>query len=66
MLRLSFMSLNYSRILMRRNNHMAGRPKVEGQPRKYMVADDVHEWIVSHGGSQYLNDTIRIIKAVQQ
>ena len=44
----------------------AGRPKIEGQPRKYMVADDVHEWIVSHGGSQYLNDTIRLIKAVQQ
>ena len=44
----------------------AGRPKIEGHPRKYMVADDVHEWIVSHGGSQYLNNTIRIIKAVQQ
>lgn len=41
----------------------AGRPKNEGQPRKYVVADDVHEWIICHGGGRYLTDTIRAIKS---
>ena len=41
----------------------AGRPKNEGQPRKYVVADDVHEWIIGHGGGRYLTDTIRAIKS---
>jgi hypothetical protein len=31
----------------------------------YTVADDVHEWIMAHGGGQYLTDTIRTIMAVQ-
>lgn len=41
----------------------AGRPKNEGQPRKYVVADDVHEWIISHGGGRYVTELIRAIKA---
>lgn len=41
----------------------AGRPKLEGQPRKYIVADDVHEWIINHGGGKYVTDIIRAIKA---
>lgn len=45
---------------------MRGRPKHEGQARKYVVADDVHEWIIAHGGGQYLTDTIRVIMAVQK
>ena len=44
----------------------AGRPKNEGQPRKYVVADDVHEWIIGHGGGRYLTDTIRAIKSQYQ
>ena len=42
-----------------------GRPKVEGDRHMYTVADDVHEWIMAHGGGQYLTDTIRTIMAVQ-
>ena len=45
---------------------MRGRPKHEGQQRKYVVADDVHEWITEHGGGQYLTDIMRVIMAVQQ
>lgn len=41
----------------------AGRPKNEGQPRKYVVADDVHEWIISHGGGRYVTELIRALKA---
>ncbi len=41
----------------------AGRPKNEGRPRKYVVADDVHEWIISHGGGRYVTELIRAIKA---
>lgn len=36
---------------------------MEGQPRKYMVADDVHKWIIEHGGGRYITDTIRAIKS---
>ena len=41
-----------------------GRPKAEGERHMYTVADDVHEWIMSHGGGQYLTDTFRTIMAV--
>lgn len=41
-----------------------GRPKQEGERHMYTVADDVHEWIMAHGGGQYITDTIRTIKAV--
>lgn len=40
-----------------------GRPKLEGQSRKYTVADDVHAWIIEHGGGQYITDTFRAIKS---
>ena len=43
-----------------------GRPTMEGHARKYTVADDVHEWIISHGGGQYITDTIRAIKTQYQ
>ena len=42
-----------------------GRKKQEGERHMYTVADDAHEWIMSHGGGQYITDTMRIIKAVQ-
>lgn len=41
-----------------------GRPAVEGRKRQYVIADDVHQWIMTHGGSRYLNETIRAIMAV--
>lgn len=47
--------------LMKMNK--AGRPTHEGTARKYVVADDVHEWIKSHGGGRYLTEIIRAIKA---
>lgn len=40
-----------------------GRPKVEGDRHMYTVADDVHKWIMEHGGGQYVTDTMRIIMA---
>lgn len=51
--------------LMNMKTNKAGRPTHEGTARKYVVADDVHEWIKSHGGGKYLTEIIRAIKAVQ-
>ena len=44
----------------------AGRPAMEGKTRRYIVADDVHEWIMQHGGGKYITDTMRTIMAVQK
>ena len=44
----------------------AGRPAIEGKRRQYVVADDVHDWIMSHGGGKYITETMRTIMAVQQ
>jgi hypothetical protein len=41
-----------------------GRPAAEGKVHKYVVPDDVHDWISKHGGSRYITDTFRAIKAV--
>lgn len=43
-----------------------GRPKQEGDRHMYTVADDAHEWIMDHGGGQYITDTMRTIKAVTE
>lgn len=48
------------------NNHGgaragAGRKKLEGSRHMYKVAEDVHEWIMAHGGGSYITDTIRAI-----
>lgn len=48
------------------SNTRAGRPAMEGKTRRYTVADDVHEWIMAHGGGKYITDTMRTIMAVQQ
>ena len=48
------------------SNTRAGRPSMEGKTRRYIVADDVHEWIMQHGGGKYITDTMRTIMAVQQ
>ena len=48
------------------SNTRAGRPSMEGKTRRYIVADDVHEWIMAHGGGKYITDTMRTIMAVQQ
>ena len=47
------------------SNTRAGRPSMEGKTRRYTVADDVHEWIMQHGGGKYITDTMRTIMAVQ-
>ena len=46
-------------------NTRAGRPAMEGKTRRYIVADDAHEWIMAHGGGKYITDTMRTIMAVQ-
>ena len=33
------------------SNTRAGRPAMEGKTRRYIVADDVHEWILQHGAA---------------
>ena len=48
------------------SNTRAGRPSMEGKTRRYTVADDVHDWIMAHGGGRYITDTMRTIMAVQQ
>ena len=40
-----------------------GRRAAEGSVHKYVVPDDVHDWIRQHGGSRYVTDTFRAIKA---
>lgn len=40
-----------------------GRPAAEGKAHKYVVPDDVHDWIRKHGGSRYITETFRAIKA---
>ena len=45
-----------------RTSNKKGRPAAEGKKRQYVIPDDVHEWIMSHGGSKYIADTFRAIK----
>ena len=45
-----------------RTTNKKGRPAAEGKKRQYVIPDDVHEWIMSHGGSKYITDTFRAIK----
>ena len=44
----------------------AGRPAIGGKRRQYVVADDAHEWIMTHGGGKYLTDTIRTIRDIEE
>lgn len=37
----------------------AGRPKQEGSRHMYTVADDAHEYIMAHGGGQYITNIVR-------
>lgn len=41
-----------------------GRPAAEGKKRQYVIPDDVHAWIMSHGGSKYIVDAFRAIMSV--
>ena len=41
-----------------------GRPAAEGKKRQYVIPDDVHAWIMRHGGSKYIVDTFRAIMSV--
>lgn len=43
----------------------AGRPAIEGKRRHYVIADDVHEWIMAHGGGKYITETMRTIMAIK-
>ena len=52
--------------IIKTENSRSGRPAMAGRTRKYIVADDVHEWILQHGGGQYITDTMRTIMAVQK
>lgn len=44
----------------------AGRPAMEGSTRRYIVADDAHEWIIQHGGGQYITETMRMIRDMEE
>ena len=46
---------------METKKHAGGRPKQEGERHMYTVADDAHQWIMKHGGGQYITDTMRMI-----
>ena len=48
------------------SNTRVGRPAMEGKTRRYIIADDVHRWILQHGGGKYITETMRTIMAVQQ
>lgn len=48
------------------SNTRAGRPAMKGKTHRYIVADDVHQWILQHGGGKYITETMRTIMAVQQ
>lgn len=50
----------------RKTTKTAGRPAMKGKTHRYIVADDVHEWIMAHGGGKYITDTIHAIMAVAQ
>ena len=50
----------------RKTTRSAGRPAIGGKRRQYVVTDDVHAWIMAHGGGKYLTDTIHAIMAVAQ
>lgn len=41
-----------------------GRRTYEGRTRQIKLPDDVHKWIISHGGGRYLTEVIRAIIAV--
>ena len=44
----------------------AGRPAIEGRRRQYVVADDVHKWIMAHGGGKYITETMRTIRDMEE
>lgn len=46
-----------------KTSNKKGRPAAEGSVHKYVVPDDVHDWIRKHGGSRYVTETFRAIKA---
>ena len=41
-----------------------GRRPAGGSVHKYVVPDDVHDWIRKHGGSRYITDIVRAIEAL--
>ena len=53
------------RIFMKisKTSNKRGRRAAEGSVHKYVVPDDVHDWIRRHGGSRYVTETFRAIKA---
>ena len=46
-----------------KTSNKRGRRAAEGSVHKYVVPDDVHDWIRKHGGSRYITDIIRAIEA---
>lgn len=46
-----------------KTSNKRGRHAAEGSVHKYVVPDDVHNWIRNHGGSRYITDIVRAIEA---
>ena len=44
---------------------METKPSYEGRTRKYIVADDVHEYIKMNGGGKFLTEYFRKIMAYE-
>lgn len=57
--------ITVKRIVMKisKTSNKRGRRAAEGSVHKYVVPDDVHDWIKQHGGSRYVTETFRAIKA---
>lgn len=57
--------ITVKRIFMKINktSNKRGRRAAEGSVHKYVVPDDVHDWIRHHGGSRYITDIVRAIVA---
>ena len=50
--------------IIKKQTKKNGRPAAEGKKRQYVIPDDVHAWIMGHGGSKYIVDTFRAIISV--
>ena len=62
--RIKFNTFNtFNNVETIKTTNKRGRRAAEGRVHKYVVPDDVHDWIRQHGGSRYITDIVRAIEA---